>query len=306
MSNVPPGPQGSPPGDDPGSQRRYYQRYEQASGEAVTAPNKTVRTRRRGVLYSLVAVGAAVVVAAGVLGVTLLGGDEQQRVRAGATATSAPPPTSRPTDPTTDTWTNPSADSGPTTVRALSPGWTSVLARPNLASAAYDVPNAHWYKPGDMIYGFTNEAGDNPITVGSASGYRHGYCKTDPGAVLGFVGFRGIGSMDPVDKAPDVAREFAKAISVKKDQKSHAPTSEVKTKGITVQGLPAVQSTVTATDGDPDEKSCDAKKLEVRTVGVTMGNSAALLVLVRAVDVPHALTDAQADAIIQTLRPAGG
>lgn len=303
---LPPDPHETPPGDDSGSQRRYYQRYEAASGEAVTAPNAKVSGPNRRLWYAVVAVAVALVVVGVAVGVTVFGGDDtKDPVNAGGTTQpGTATPSSRPT--ADDTWVNPSADAGPTTVRPLQPGWTSVLARENLAHAAYDVPSKHWYRPGQMVYGYTDSDGGNPITVGSASGYRKGYCATDEGAVLGFVGFRGIGTMDPVDEAPDVARDFAKAISLKKDEKSHAPMSEIKTEGITVQGIPGVQSTVTVTDGDIDKKSCDAKKVEVRTVGVTMGTSSALLVLVRSLDVPHALTDKQATAIVQTLRPAGG
>ncbi len=293
-----------PPRDDSDSQRRYYERYAEQSGEAVTSPNKVTRRPggRRGLVFSLIAVVAALAVVGTVVGLQL-GGSSQEATPATPTKGAATPAATAPTDPAT--WVNPSAP--PTfDVRPLQPGWTAVLARTNLAHAAYDVPKKNWYDPGEMIYGYTDSKGGNPISVGSASGYRRGFCKTDDSAVLAFVGFRGIGSMDPVQEAPDVARDFAKAISLKDDDKTHAPMSDIKTENVTIQGLPGVKSTVVASVGDPDKKSCDSEKVEVRTVGVTMGTHSALLVLVRSIGVPNALSDKQATAIVHTLRPAEG
>lgn len=294
-----------PPRDESNSQRRYYERYEERSGEAVTSPNKVARGpgRRRGLIISLIAVVVALAVVGAVAGLQLGGGSKEAGPATPTKPAATPAASAQPSDPAT--WVNPSA--APTfDARPLQPGWTAVVARSNLAKAVYDVPKKNWYKPGDMIYGYTDSKGGNRIAVGSASGYRRGFCKTDESSVLAFVGFRGIGSMDPVQEAPDVARDFAKAISLKDDDTSHAPIGRVKTENVTIQGLPGVKSTVVATAGDPDKKSCDAKKVEVRTVGVTMGTHPALLVLVRALNVPHALTDEQATAIMHTLRPAEG
>lgn len=306
MSNDNSGGQGPVSGGDSGSQSRYYQRYEEASGEAITAGNKTSGGGpggRRGLLLAVGAVVVAIIVVAAVVGVNLVGGDDDATQARSSSSASPRASSSSPSATSSDQeWTNP--DAAPTQVRPLKPGWTAVLAQPRLASAAYDVPTKHWYKPGDMDYGYHNDETGDTIAVGDAAGYRQGFCKSDEAATLAFIGFHGIGSMDPAQKTPEVVDEFADAITLEADDSSHAPRSKTTTKTTTVQGLPGVLSTVTATNGDVDKKSCEARKIEVRGLGVSMGGKSTLLVLVRALDVPHALTDAQAKAIMQTLRPA--
>lgn len=303
--------QGGPPQPegDSGSQSRYYQRYQETSGEPLTSPlaqppgggNKGTR-----VIVTVVAVVVAMAIAGVVVGLDLIGGGDDQQagpVTPRATATSTTKPSSR----ASQTWVNPSASVAPTTVRPLQPGWQSVLARSDLASAAYDVPKKDWTsrKNGHGLdLGWEDSNGDNIISLGSASAYKLGFCKTNENVGKAGVGFYGIGTLDPADETPRAAKKFADAIALKKDNTSHAHESATTTRQISVQGLPAIESTIVATVGDPKKKDCSPTKVEVRAVGVSMGNKSTLLVLTRSLGVAGGLTQKEAESVLQTLRPA--
>jgi len=309
VSNDNSGWQGQRPGGDSGSQSRYYDRYQQASGEPITAPGKQTPPGgsgdgRTGLLLALIAVVVALAVVATVVIMKVArGGDEPtnaiptQQPGASAESPSTTPELS---------WTNPAASAAPTAARPLKPGWNAVLADPKLASAAYDVPKAHWntYRNKGADSGWTNNEGRPIVFLGNASSYRQGFCKTAKGADLAVVGFYGIHQLDPASETPEVVRKIAKAIALKKDDTSHARMGTIATKQTSVQGLPAVESSVVTTNGNLNHERCDTKKYEVRAIGVTMGSESTLLAIVRAVDVPDALSKAQAEKILHTLRPA--
>ncbi len=301
---------GQPPEGESGSQDRYYQRYQEASGEALTGPPSSHREGaggRRGLLLAVVAIVVAIVIVAGVIGINVFGGGNDQQAgpltpsRAAATTSSA--------SQSAQTWVNPSVSEDPTTVRPLQPGWQSVLARPKLASAAYDVPKKDWTSRKDghgLDLGWEDSNGKNIISLGSASAYKLGFCDTNENVGKAGVGFYGIGTMDPADETPRAAKKFADAIALEKDNKSHARESSVTTRQTSVQGLPAIESTIVATVGDPKKSDCSPRKVEVRAVGVSMGSKSTLLVLTRSLGVPGGLTGKEAEAILQTLRPAQG
>lgn len=256
-------------------------------------------------MLSLAAVVVAIAVVATVVGINLA--DDGEPIEAASTApkatTSAPPSTSS----DAQTWVNPSAQVPPTEVRPLQPGWTAVLADPDMAQAAYDVPDTHWQSElnGQPMRASWSDSKDKTIIAMShASAYRLGFCETSDTVARASVGFYGIQALDPATEGPETAQDFAKAIALKKDDTSHAPIGKVNTRQVTVQGLPAIASTVVATVGDPKEKECSPEKVEVRTLAVSMGRSSTLLVLTRALDVPNGLSGKEATQIMQTLRPA--
>ncbi|TWP34739.1 hypothetical protein [Leekyejoonella antrihumi] len=235
-------------------------------------------------LAALIAVVVVVAVVVTVVILKVTGGHGRQAANA---AGSNPAATSTPSTPE-DSWTNP--DVVRTGVRPLKAGWQAVLAEKRLASAAYDVPKKNWVYKSTEIIGFADSTGKPLAAAGDAATYRAGFCKTSKTADLAFVGFYGIGQSDPADAAPDAAKKFANAIALRKDNKSYAHRGKMTTSQTGVQGLPAVESTIVATTGDRDKKNCDSAKVEVRTMGVSMGSRSTLLVLVRAIDVPDALS----------------
>ena len=307
MSNDNSGWQGQRPGGHSGSQSRYYDRYQQASGEPLTAPGKQMPGAPgggggRGLLLALLAVVVAVAVVLTVVIMKVAGGNDDptsavptQEPGASAASPSTTPELS---------WTNPAASAAPTGARPLKTGWVATLADPKLASAAYDVPKKHWRTGGGLLIGFTDSNGKPLIATGHSASYREGFCKTDKGADLAFVGFYGVGQKDPGSAAPSVAQDFADAITLKKDNETHAHQTQVTSKQTTIQGLTAVESKVVANIGDRDHKSCDAAKDEIRTVAISMGQKTTVVVLVRAIGVPNALPEKEAEAILKTVRPA--
>lgn len=225
-----------------------------------------------------------------------------------STATTQPVPVTSSTPTSMSPAVTPKASTqhaegtAPPKVRPLNLDWQAVAAAPDIASAAYDVPKDGWYtKPG--LYVSWSDSNDKElISVVNAAAYDLGYCKALPRSALATVGFFDIGTRDPVQAAPLVARKFAKAIALKKDNTSYAPIGAMTTEQISVQGIPAVEAKVVTTIGAPEKGAC-TKTVEVRALGVTMGSRSTMLVLTRDLGHQNSLSDKQADAVMQTLRP---
>ncbi|MFD9464533.1 hypothetical protein [Streptomyces sp. NPDC060027] len=192
-----PGPYGQQPGQ---------QQWGTSSPSPVGAPTPPPGNGNRTKVIAIVA-ATAVVVAAGVTGVLVLGGDKDDKVVGGDTGKDTRPTTGAPKDPSA----SPSDDDprGGEGEQPTVAGW-KVVVNPKWGTA-FDVP-ADWEveSPGTSI-GFEKDnakAGDKPIIVMSAPAYfKSKWCSSDDDkdgrtedTALGAVGTKGASGAKNTDE----------------------------------------------------------------------------------------------------------
>lgn len=300
-------------GEQHDPQSRYYERYMQDTGPNATAGG----SRKKLVPVVAGAVGVAVVV--GAIGVFALtrGGDGDVTGTSGSESTGAastgggtePPPTTTTSEPPSpfakvSKGTHDQAylaqKYGPPTKK----GWfTAPAPKEDTYGVAIDVPPTGWMYNQDIIVGWS--AADDPMdlaTMQAASQWGLGQCKTDKRQALALAGFIRIGTRDPAEAAPSVAEKYAKVIATKKGGKS-GKVDPPKNTTVKVDGgnVNAVRSVVVADNGDPEEKSCDAKRLEVNTIAFSKDGRSHMLMYVQGADGKKP-PKAEVDAMIKSFR----
>ncbi|NNG37965.1 hypothetical protein HJ588_01570 [Flexivirga sp. ID2601S] len=276
-------------------QDSYYNRYSQASGEGVSAPQQPKPGRGRGkIVAGLAAALAVVIAAAAIFAVSRGGSDDDAAARRSASVDTAPV--------TATTWTNPTQAAG---ARALQPGWQSQTAS-TYANGQFDVPAEGWkLASSDTYSGYANPETNTTITAVAPARYGEGFCAAKKDQEAAWVALMNIGKRDPTDAGPDIAQRFADTLAAKKDgtkapQGKLSPAKQVKVNQGT---LPALEYTITTDIGDPN--ACGkGKKYEIRTVTFSTGGESAQLVTFRLLGVSKELPAADLDKIIATFRPA--
>lgn len=272
-------------------QSSYYDRFSEASGEGVVVPPKGGGGGRGKVLVGAAAALVVLIAAVAVVALTRGGGTPKQA----ATSASSSLPPLKPT-----TWVNPTLAAG---TRPLKEGWQSQPGHG--VFGVYDVPGTDdWEVESDSMTRFYEDPNGNIIAgMAATSTYGVGFCKSDKDLWKAVVGMRGGGTSDPTDLGAREALKFADGIVTSahgtrgKKGKLSAPEQIKVDEGT----IPAVQYTITATDGDPVK--CDkGKKYEIRTVTFSLHGKTYQFVILRLLGIPGALPDSTLDEIITTFR----
>jgi hypothetical protein len=262
------------------------------------------RRRRRGALVAAAAATVAVVLAA-VAGYALAntsGPPAEGAVPPAATAAAATsavpaPPRTFPASPAPPP--PPAAPVG--LVPSQVAGWSAAVS--TTRNAAYDVPPAWAPGPPGQIRGYRTDDGTAVAMSGIAI-----YASADPSPcpneeryTLAWSGITGAPTADPAAAARGLAElwtGFYESENGARPQASYGAPRPVTVNG---QAGSHVVTEVTAAPG-----GCGSPRKVIHTVAVPDGSGESVaLVLLAERDVPGAVSDADVDRIVQTLRPAG-
>lgn len=211
-------------------------------------------------------------------------------------------------------WTAPPVERPSTTVAPLPPGFPSMMYPPPMPEVGegepqpvptkfgltYTVP-ADWLATNSMVMGWSDKDG-SIATYGAGSDYRSGYCDESDTSSMATVGVTGRNGID-IDRAAREEVEKAERLYAD-DEAGYKPKVEIRGPfSFEVSGRPAIRYTAEVSDiRQPD--TCGLSRASFDVVA-TSGYSSAefvLLVVMRHKDLPDALSDADVDAIIKSLR----
>ncbi|MFC8047598.1 hypothetical protein [Nocardia sp. NPDC057353] len=210
-------------------------------------------------------------------------------------------------------WTAPSAPPPGTTAAAPPPGFPSMTYPPPMPAPeggeqevptkfglSYSVPDTEqWDTDNSTVAGWSDSR--DSIIYGAASSYRDTYCAEVRGASLALVGVTGRNAVDLDTAARD---EVAKAELIFGDESGRTPRVEIRGPvQFEVSGRPAVRYTAVVTD-IPARTPCDPPSAHFDIVATPGYASAevALLMVERHQGLDDTLRDAEAEAIIASLR----
>jgi hypothetical protein len=256
-----------------------------------------------GTIAILVIVGLLVLGGAGVATYLLISNSDKNTPVAGPTASSSEssaPPTTRPSRST--------ATRLPTTARPsvapVTPGGQAVVAVAH--EVAYDVPGTDWkVESPDLKVSVTEPQAKDQAKSSGVATYRKGYCAGESASFLAQAGVVGWSTTAPDEtKLAGIVEHLAYANYGTPDEKRHAQLGTPVPTRPAVGGQPAIQvmNTVTLTkthDCDPPSALLGAVAFQ------TAGGKYKVLVFVADQGVPNALTGADFDKIVPTIRPMG-
>lgn len=285
---------------DPRKQSKYYDHYAKVLGGPDGPPSRRSHTRRN----SLIGAGAAVVVAAGVVGIVLTTqGDSPGDAQAATTAATggAAHPTATTPRPTEWTAATPSTLS-PLAHSSVQPGWKIVKG---LATdhATFQIPKGwinQFQTESVVMWGIQPDLGySSPNMVGlhSASFAGVGTCKTNDKQQTAAAGFRPPSDDLPSAAAQSEATRLAKAIALTDKGKPGKKPGTPKTSSVQINGMDATMAKVTVVDGSPGGKDCHPKKSDVFTVAFNAGSKTTVWALVR----DHHGTKVPSDAAVKKM-----
>jgi len=263
--------------------------------------------RRHGRLLIAIAAAAVVVlIAAAAAGVAVGRGSTAAAPATPQPTVVAAAPTS--TAPATSPRTFPASPAPPPPPAAPAgvipsqvPGWAAAVSTSR--NAAYDVPPPWTIGPPGQIRGFQNE-GEAPIGMSGIAEYQADApspCPDSDRYTLAWSGVSGAPTADPAAAARSVAELWTGAF--KPDNGGIPEARYGAARRVTVNGQAArhVTAEVTVPSG-----GCGSPRKVIHTVAVPDGKGQSVVwVLLGERDVPGAVTDADVDRIIPTLRPAG-
>ncbi|NYJ73472.1 hypothetical protein [Allobranchiibius huperziae] len=289
---------------EPSSQDRYYQRYEQAGG-GFGGPGG--RRRRTGA-WILGGAAALVVILVAVVAFVLVGrGGTNDTGASSSSSTSSSNVVTASASPTTGA-------QGALFARPVVPGWQAVGGVVNdevQIYGAYDAPPNWQVKQDNAIYYDTAQGTKmfGQHTSWGLSELNYGKCAAHPNNSQANASFVDIGKRDPVDAVQGVLQDFASAASLNKDKSTHAAQGTVSVQNTTVAGgsIPAVRGTITATGGTLNADCGTGRTTTFQAVAFTT-NGRSVMVLVAIATWPGYPAPAAGtiDKILSSVRPAGG
>jgi hypothetical protein len=263
----------------------------------VGPPEVAPRRRRRGAIVAaaLVAVGA---IAAATVTVVALNRPAAPAAPPAAAAASATPTLA------------PSAALLPATAQvallpSTIPGWRAAYA--SSRNAAYDVPPSWAPSSPSSIRGFRDDAGNGIVLSGIAALSLDEPCtKGEPGGVpqyKAWAGITGFPSADTAAAARELATRWLDWFSSDDDKKKTAARpgpAETRTVGDRTGSHVAVEIR------DNPQGGCASPHATLRVLAVPDGKGQSVVLVVLAdLDAPGAVTPAEIDQMLTTLRPAG-
>lgn len=233
---------------------------------------------------------------------------------AGALVRLNPQPDPRPTAPA-PRWPPPPGTSSPTpwspeplpSVTPLAPRWQAVpYAR---GPAAYDVPVEDWTARPTVMVGYETREGPT-IGMGGVAMYRVGGCTEGDGRQgrLATVGMMRPGpGLVPEQSAAAEGRRWALAALTDDEDVEHPLEAVERTRSVESVAFPGTSLAVSSYTFDRPFMSryaCDSPAMRVSVAALRAPDGgAAILVVLSHQRVPGALTLAEEDAIIATVRP---
>jgi hypothetical protein len=199
----------------------------------------------------------------------------------------------------------------PTTTSALKPqdprvpGWQVAVS--NRRNVAYDIPKTQWTrKDADDIVSLGPSDGDFVTGTGAAS-YLPGFCEGKAGSVRGGTAVTASDTQGPDKSAPDIAQHWA---SVAYKSSDAGQTTDVKLEPARqikiADGKVAATLSVADVTIPASTNPCVPKTAKVYAAAVsTSDTGSVILVLFADQGVSNALSDADAQKIMTSMRPAG-
>lgn len=212
-------------------------------------------------------------------------------------------------------WTAPPVERPSTTVAPLPSGFPSMMYPPPMPEVGegepqpvptkfgltYTVPADGWLATNDMVVGWSDTAG-SIATYGAGSRYQYGYCDESDTSALARVGVTGRNGID-IDRAAREEVEKAERLYAD-DEAGYKPKVEIRGPfSFEVSGRPAVRYTAEVSDiKQPHTCGLSRSSFDIVATAGYASAEVVLLMVMRHKDLPDALSAADVEAIITSLR----
>lgn len=187
------------------------------------------------------------------------------------------------------------------TPAAVSPGAVQVVRGGERDAAAFDVAGDWTLRPRGTSLFYTDAEGRISAALDGAAVLRDGFCDRAGTSNRAVAGFGRVSRLPVRRTSRAVAQQWRAAIAYDSRTGATHGTSRVRTREVELaDGSPAVRSDFTLLIAEP--RACEAARVRTSVVSLDTGRWTASLVLVRDLDEPDALGDADAERLLGSLR----
>ncbi|OLZ43926.1 hypothetical protein [Amycolatopsis keratiniphila] len=270
-----------------GYQQQGFQQFPQQTYQGF-APEPP-KGGKKGLWIGLGALVLVIAVGATLFFVLRDGEEPQPQAAPPSSSAPAPPPSSSATKPPSTSSGAPKDNKVPSTT----PGWQGILSVKD--KTAYDLPASGWETEPGQIVGY-NE-GEFKMVIHEASTYKLGACPEVRGSNRGVVGFATADQIPVENAARGAVRLWIQAATGKPE----VPLPDITQVPIAGGSIQAVSSTGTFTPAETEE--CRAPSVKVTSAAFKSGDQTICFVMAIDQGTPDALTEADAQKILASLRP---